>query len=173
MVPTSRLISSLTAAALLLASFQAFALKTDSEQPIDVVSDEQIADLQNNKAIFLGNVVATQGSIEITCDKAELLRDENGQLKEVHGYGGPVKFRQTLDDGKIIRSQSSVLSYYPLDANVVLDGRATIWQDESHVNGEKIEYNVNTQKMKATNPNAQGGRVKSTFIPAEFKKKDN
>ncbi|MBO6258296.1 MAG: lipopolysaccharide transport periplasmic protein LptA [Succinivibrio sp.] len=160
----------LTVLVLTLASTPAMALKSDTEQPLHIESDEQLADLQANKAIFTGKVHAVQGTIELNADKTEVIRDDKGQLKEVHAYGNPVTYRQKQDNGKIIRSQSSVLDYYPQRDLVVLTGKATIWQDESHVNGEKIEYNLNTQKMKASNANAQGGRVQSTFIPQEFKK---
>ena len=55
-----------------LASQSAFALKDDVEQPLNIVSKEQIADFESNKAIFIKDVVATQGSMELHADKAEL-----------------------------------------------------------------------------------------------------
>lgn len=147
----------------------AYALKSDSSQPINIVSNEQFADLKENKAVFSGNVEATQGSIIIKADKAEIKRNDNGSLKSVKTFGHPTTFKQDQDDGKVIRSQSSSIEYYPQDNLIVLTGRATIWQDNSHVNGEKIEYNTLTQKLKALNNNNQGGRVRSTFIPQELK----
>lgn len=154
-------------------SMEAFALKSDSEQPINIVSKEQIADFNSNKAIFLKDVVATQGSIELRADKAELTRNSKGELEEVVAYGKPATFKQTQDNGKIIRSQSSVIQYIPSRKTLVLTGRATIWQDKSHVDGERIEYNTVTKQLKATNANHQGGRVQSTFIPQELKKDSN
>ena len=149
----------------------AYALSTDKDQPVHVESNEQLADLKANKVVFVGSVRATQGSIELLADKAELVRDEKGALKEVHCYGKPVKFSQKQDNGKIIRSQSSVLEYFPIQGEVVLSGKATIWQDESHINGERIVYNIKTERMKASNANTQGGRVHSTFMPSDFNNK--
>ncbi|MBQ9275140.1 MAG: lipopolysaccharide transport periplasmic protein LptA [Succinivibrio sp.] len=148
---------------------QALALKSDSSEPISISSDEQLADLQNNKAVFTGHVRASQGSIEVSADKAEIMRDAHNQLKEVHAYGKPVTFRQKLDNGKLIRTQSSQVQYLPQQRLVVLQGNVTVWQDDSHISGERIEYNLDTQRLKASNHNSQGGRVQSTFIPSQLK----
>ena len=166
-------LSKLLLVGLLLVSSSAYSLKNDTEQPLNVVSKEQVADFNINKAIFLGNVVATQGSMELKADKAELLRNEQGELQEVIAYGKPATFKQLQDNGKVINSQSAIIHYLPEKNLLVLIGRATIWQDNSHVNGEKIEYNTVTKQLKATNDNSQGGRVQSIFIPQEFQKDKN
>lgn len=153
----------------LVITANAYALQSDSSQPINIAADEQFADLKDNKAVFSGNVEASQGSILITADKAEIQRDASGALESVKTFGHPTTFKQKQDDGKLIRSQSSVIEYYPKQNLVVLSGRATIWQDSSHVNGERIEYNTLTQKLKASTNKSKGGRVKSTFIPQELK----
>ncbi|MCR5536472.1 MAG: lipopolysaccharide transport periplasmic protein LptA [Succinivibrio sp.] len=148
-----------------------WALSTDKDQPIHIESKEQLADMKANKVIFSGSVKATQGSIELLAEKAELTRDASGELKSVQCYGKPVTFKQVQDNGKTIRSQSSVLEYLPLQHEVILSGKATIWQDGSHVDGERIVYNLKTEKMKASNANTQDGRVHSTFMPSDFNKK--
>ena len=166
-------LSKLLLVGLLLVSSNAYSLKNDTEQPLNVVSKEQVADFNSNKAIFLGNVVATQGSMELKADKAELLRNEQGELQEVIAYGKPATFKQLQDNGKVVNSQSAIIHYLPEKNLLILIGRATIWQDNSHVNGEKIEYNTVTKQLKATNDNSQVGRVQSIFIPQEFQKDKN
>lgn len=153
-----------------LASQSAYALKDDAEQPLNIISKEQIADFESNKAIFIKDVVATQGSMELHADKAELSRNSNGELQEVKAYGKPATFKQKQDDGKLVHSQSSIIQYLPDKNLLILIGRATIWQDNSHVDGERIEYNTVTRQLKASNENSQGGRVQSTFLPQELKK---
>ena len=166
-------LSKLLLVGLLLVSSNAYSLKNDTEQPLNVVSKEQLADFNSNKAIFLGNVGATQGSMELKADKAELLRNEQGELQEVIAYGKPATFKQLQDNGKVVNSQSAIIHYLPEKNLLILIGRATIWQDNSHVNGEKIEYNTVTKQLKATNDNSQGGRVQSIFIPQEFQNDKN
>ena len=111
--------------------------------------------------------------MELKADKAELLRNEQGELQEVIAYGKPATFKQLQDNGKVVNSQSAIIHYLPEKNLLVLIGRATIWQDNSHVNGEKIEYNTVTKQLKATNDNSQGGRVQSIFIPQEFQNDKN
>ena len=120
--------------------------------------------------MFSGDVVATQGSIKLHADKIEVTRNTNGSLKSIVAYGSPATFEQQQDNGRYIRSRSSTISYHPEETKIVLQGRATIWQGESKMTGERIEYNINSQKMRAYNNNSQGGRVSSTFVPADFQK---
>ena len=143
--PVGTLVPMVIALSAILSS-PAYALKSDREQPINVESVEQSADLQANKLVFSGDVVATQGSIKVKADKIEITRNNDGTLKSIIAYGSPTTFEQQQDNGRYIRSRSSTLSYMPQ------------------------ETNINSQKMRAYNNNSQGGRVSSTFVPADFKK---
>lgn len=165
------LIKKAAAAAVLTAAVinPAAAGSDDYSQPINVVSEEQLADLKANKVIFSGHVVATQGTMRINADKVEITRDSAGKLESIVAYGQPVTFEQILDNGRPIHSRSSSISYLPKQSLVVLQGKATIWQDENSMSGERIEYNIQTQKMRANNAASQGGRVSSTFVPSDFK----
>ena len=159
---------SLGVVALSLICTPAHALKDDQNQPINVVSQEQSADLQANKLVFSGDVVATQGSIKLNADKVEVSRNAQGALESIIAYGKPVTFEQQQDNGKYIRGRANTVSYLPESTQIVLQGRATIWQGESSMTGERIEYNIATQRMRAATQ-SQGGRVSSTFVPADFK----
>ena len=118
--------------------------------------------------IFAGDVVATQGTMEIKAEKIEITRGDDNKLESIIAYGQPVTFKQILDNGKPIHTRSATLSYLPKQSLVVLSGKASIWQNESSMSGERIEYNIVTQKMRADNASRQGGRVSSTFVPAEL-----
>ncbi len=156
--------------ALLAVTAPAGARQDDQKQPVNIVSDEQLADLKANILIFKGNVIGTQGTIKLHADKVEVRRDENDKLKSIVGYGNPTTFEQTMDDGKIVHSSSSTITYLPQSNDIVLEGRATIWQDSSRLSGDRIIYNTRTERMKATNTARQGSRVQSTFMPSELKK---
>ena len=51
--------------ALMITSLSAFALKDDTNKPINIVSDNQSLDMENSVVTFTDNVVITQGSILI------------------------------------------------------------------------------------------------------------
>lgn len=151
-------------------SSPSYALKTDQQQPINVESIEQSADLQTNELIFSGDVVASQGSIKLKADKVKVSRNNDGTLKSIVAFGSPATFEQKQDNGLYIRSSSEVISYLPGVTKVVLQGNALIYQGESKITGSKIEYDIKSQKLKAVN-NKQDGRVSSTFVPADFQNK--
>lgn len=148
---------------------QAYALSSDYQKPVNVVSKEQEFNLKTNIITFKGDVKATQGSIRINADHIEIKRDSKGQLEFVSAFGNPVKFYQKLDDGKELESSSQILSYNPKSNNIRLTGNARISQGESNMEGEIIEYNIQTQTMKAKNGNTKNSRVSSTFVPQELK----
>lgn len=146
------------------------ALQSDRSQPINVVSQIQTADLQTNVITFSGDVEATQGSIRILADKIDVTRNADGSLNSIIAYGKPVRFSQEPDQGKTIHAQAMTITYASGAELLVLQGRAVITQGEARLTGERIEYNLSTQIMKARTPQVQGGRVSTTFLPSEIKK---
>ena len=56
--------------ALMMTSLSAFALKDDTNKPINIVSDNQSLDMENSVVTFTDNVVITQGSILIKANKS-------------------------------------------------------------------------------------------------------
>ena len=111
---------SLLAAFGLLAAGTAAALQSDSEQPINITSATQEADLNKNIAIFTGDVVITQGSIEIHADRVEVYKavPEKKQTTHIIAYGKPATFHQVQDDGKPVDALGKKLAY-DVDRKVV------------------------------------------------------
>ena len=60
--------------ALMMTSLSAFALKDDTNKPINIVSDNQSLDMENSVVTFTDNVVITQGSILIKANKVVITR---------------------------------------------------------------------------------------------------
>jgi lipopolysaccharide export system protein LptA len=88
--------------ALMMTSLSAFALKDDTNKPINIVSDNQSLDMENSVVTFTDNVVITQGSILIKANKVVITRppENSGKKETVEAFGSPVTFHQQLDDGK-------------------------------------------------------------------------
>lgn len=151
-------------------SCSSYALQSDYDKPINILAKEQVADLNNNVLTFKGKVEVTQGTMKLNADVIEIKRDNNNNLKSIIATGSPVTFEQELEDRGLIKSKSQKLTYNPKTGQISLTGRASISQGNSHMSGEKIDYNIQTKQMRAHTNNEQGGRVSSTFIPAEFNK---
>lgn len=154
---------SLFALALVGLSGSAFALKGDTDQPINIDSGSQ--SLENNLVIFSDNVLITQGSIRITADRVKITRQE-GKKEVVDANGSPVTFQQTLDNGKPVKGKGNSVHYDLGTEFLVLSGNAELRQLDSFIRAEKITYDVKKQQLKASS----GGksRVKTVLIPAQF-----
>jgi len=80
----------------------AHAEKADRTKPMSVTSageNPDVVDLKKHSAVFVGNVVITQGTLEIHADRVEVSEDADGQrLGFAYGSPGkPATFRQKRD----------------------------------------------------------------------------
>lgn len=162
------LFKSLLATVLLSSSFSAYALKGDTDQPINIDSGSQSLDMTSNVVTFSDNVVITQGSIKVTAANVKITRQE-GKKETIDATGSPVTFQQTLDNGKPVNGKGNSV-HYDLNAEfLTLIGNAELKQQGSFIRANKITYDVKKQQLKATS----GGkaRVKTVLIPNELQDK--
>lgn len=153
---------------LMMASVSSFALKNDTSQPINIVSDNQALDMENSVVTFTNNVVITQGSILIKADKVVITRppQDSGKKETVEAFGRPVTFHQKLDDGKPVDGKANRV-HYDLGAEfLTLTGNAELKQLDSKITGERITYDVKKQQLKANG--STKSRVKTVLIPNQL-----
>ncbi|MDG6895733.1 lipopolysaccharide transport periplasmic protein LptA [Volucribacter amazonae] len=160
----------LLTASLLLASLSAWALKDDTNQPINIVSDNQSLDLEHNVVTFTDNVVITQGSIVIKAQKVVITRPQDSKQQEtIDATGNPVTFHQTMDDGKPVDGKAQKVHYDLAKEFLTLTGNAELKQLDSKINGNVITYDVKKQQLNAVgSPNS---RVRTVLLPAQLKNK--
>lgn len=156
---------SILVSVLLGSSFSAYALKGDTDQPINIDSGSQSLDMTNNIVTFSDNVVITQGSIKVTAANVKITRQE-GKKETIDATGSPVTFQQTLDNGKQVNGKGSSVHYDLNSEFLTLIGNAELKQQGSFIKANKITYDVKKQQLKATS----GGksRVKTVLIPNEL-----
>ena len=156
------------ASTLTLIAFSAFALKDDTNQPINIVSDNQSLDMNSRMVTLSNNVVITQGSIIVKASKVVITRpEENSKQKDkVEAFGNPVTFHQIMDDGKPVDGKANKVVYDLGTEFLTLTGDAELKQLDSKINGSVITYDVAKQQLKA-NANS-GARVKTVLIPTQL-----
>ncbi len=102
----------LFASSLFAASLPALAVTGDTTQPIHINSAQQSLDMQANTVTFTGNVVVTQGTIEVKADKVVVTRPQGAQGQEViEAFGNPVTFFQMQDNGKPVKGRAQKVRY--------------------------------------------------------------
>lgn len=159
-------------ATLFTVTLPAFALKSDSQQPINIVSENQSLDMDNSIVTFTDNVVITQGSILIRAAKVIIKRpaENSGKKETIEAFGKPVTFYQKLDDGKPVEGKANNVHYDLTHEFLTLTGDAELKQLDSKINSDIITYDVNKQELNA---NSTGqSRVRTVLIPAQLNDKN-
>ncbi|WP_301098058.1 lipopolysaccharide transport periplasmic protein LptA [Otariodibacter sp.] len=151
-------------------SLNSYALKGDTDQPINITSGSQSLDMESNTVVFSDNVLITQGSIKINATKVTIIRKE-GQREKIEANGAPAKFQQTMDDGKPANGQANQINYDLGDEFLILTGNAELKQLDSSIKANKITYDVKKQQLKAMS--GSKSRVKTVLIPTQLQDKKN
>lgn len=159
------LFKSILVTMLLGSSLSTYALKGDTNQPINIDSGSQSLDMTSNVVTFSDNVVITQGSIKMTAANVKITRQE-GKKETIDANGSPVTFQQTLDNGKPVNGKGNSVHYDLNTEFLTLIGNAELKQQGSFIRANKITYDVKKQQLKASS----GGksRVKTVLIPNEL-----
>ena len=167
--------SSLTAfalCALLLGAGSAQAEKGDREKPVQIESDRMLVDDARKESVFEGNVVLTQGTLQLRGDRVVVHQDAEGFQYGV-AYGKPATFRQKRDGyDEYIEGFADRLEYDSRKDLLQMFTLARIIKGTDEVRGDYISYNAKTEffqvigggKPAATNSNPDG-RVRATIQP--------
>lgn len=177
--------SLLLLACLLVNGIHAFALSTDSEQPIEIEANAAELDDEKGVTIYTGDVVVTQGSIRMTGDKMTVYYTKDKDLDTVVMVGQPATYRQLPDDSDVYdEAEAKRMEFYELQNLIVLIDNAEVRQEGLRFSGNRIEYDTLHSKIKAQGKTKtqkagaeektgteDGGRVKIILKPK--KKEDN
>lgn len=158
-------ISHLSLLTCLLTAPCAWALSTDSQQPVYIDSDSQQLDLKSNKVTFVGNVTLKQGSININAEKLIVIRDaKSGEIQEIQGFGDLATFSQLTDEGKTLYGEAKKLNYQMAQDQLTMTDQAMLSQDDSVIKSKQIRYRISEQKLIADSNNSSG-RVSTVLQP--------
>ena len=143
-----------TAALLVVLSFPAFAEKADSEKPINLEADRISMDDVKKVQIFDGNVVLTQGTMQIRTSKLVVTQDADGFQKGVAtgGANGLARFRQKLE-GKdaYIEGEDERIEHDARSEKTQFFTRAWVKNGQDEVKGQYISYDSLTENYLVTN----------------------
>ncbi len=162
-----------------VAAFDAAALATDSQQPIEIEADFAELDDQEGKTIYVGNVVVTQGSIRMTGDKLKVNFSEDRDLEDVYLEGRPAYFKQTPDNGEDVEGEALLIEYHQLKSLLHLISKARLTQGARLFEGDRINYDtaksvitaraVPKARQQTTDKTKQTGRVRVIIPPKKPK----
>ncbi len=164
---TTRFGCTLLSVLMLTQAGASWALGTDREQPIKIVSDSADIDDKSGIAIYKGNVVMTQGTTQLTGDIVTI-KSQNRSVNEVIAVGKPAHYKELQDgDQGELKSWGNTIHYYVEKEKIVLLESARVLQKEDVVKGKRIDYDMKTQRISAQSDRKgqEGNRVEMLFQP--------
>lgn len=159
---------------LLLLPTTVLSLPEDSSQPIEIQANSAERDAKTGVTTYTGNVDIHQGSIHISASTVTLKTDDNDELSTVIANGGPARYEQDITgpDDKV-KAQGNRINYKVQEDVMILEQNASLEQKGSRIQGERIEYDVKSERVKAsagqpgTSDNSK--RISVTIPPSKNK----
>ena len=155
----------------LLASSLALAEKADSDKPIDLEADNMTVNDAKKTSIYTGNVVLTQGTLEIHAEKL-IVREDTEGFQHSTSTGSPTTFRQKMEGkSEYIQGSGQRIEYDGRMDKVQIYEKAWVKRGEDIVRGEYIMYDAGSEYAEviggAKNATAENpkGRVHAVIQP--------
>lgn len=159
----------LVAACLLTSvSLPVCAEKADREKPINLEADRITMDDINKVQVFEGNVVLTQGTLQIRTIKLVVTQDEDGFQKCVAtgGANGLARFKQKRDGrDEYIEGQSERIVHNARDEKTEFSVRAWVKSGLDEVKGQYVFYDAITEKFLVTSGTAETRNAATSATP--------
>ena len=129
----------------------AYALDSDADQPAILDADVMEMDFTKGTRIYRGNVIFTQGSIRMSCDKLITYLDDKQELEQAICTGDPARFKQQPEEhSEDVKASALKITLQQTNDLVILDDSAKMEQEGSIITGKTITYNLATKLTKAT-----------------------
>lgn len=154
------------ATALLAASLPGWSLPEDREQPIHIESNRAERQERTGLTIYEGDVVITQGTIRLEADKV-VVHSENNQAVRLEATGNPARYQQILEHGDPpVHARSLLIDYRMKEDKLILSRDAQLEQEGSTITGERIEYDLIQEVIRAQGDLDGRQRIHMVIPPA-------
>ena len=149
----------------------ASAEKADREKPINLEADRVTLDDAKQLAIFEGNVLLTQGTMQIRGDRMEVRQDKEG-FKYGTTWGNLAHFKQKREGfDEYIEGWAERIEYDGRGELMQMFNRAQLKRGQDEVRGNYISYDARTEffqvtgNTKAASTGTPGGPVRAVIQP--------
>jgi len=165
-------VAALAAALALGVAVTARAEKGDREKPVNIEADRMLVDDGRKESVFEGNVMLTQGTLQLKGDRVIVRQDAEG-FQYGTAYGRPATFRQKRDGhDEFIDGFAERIEYDSRRDLLQMFSAARLTKGQDEVRGDYISYNAKTEFFQvvgggkpAASPGNPEGRVKAVIQP--------
>lgn len=143
----------------------AIALPTDRTQQVEITANNARFDERAGEAVYRGNVLVKQGTMEVRGDSLILNVDDKGALTLARTIGKPARFQQKVDPNKgLVKGEANEVVFDNRDGSVTLIGNAILRQDSASFSGPRIVYSTTRKQIEASGNDTE--RVQLIFPPS-------
>lgn len=119
--------------------------------PLQIRADKATIEQTSRQAIYLGNVILTQGSRVLHADKLEVKQDSQGRWDVIRATGNPARFTGNLDtNSQPVYGTAKTIYYYPDKQLVILEGGAVLEHEKDKFQGPTLSYEIDKRIISAT-----------------------
>lgn len=145
--------------------------RADRDKPVNLEADRVTIDDAKQTAVFEGNVLLTQGTLQIRGDRMEVRQDREG-FKYGTTWGRPAHFRQKREGyDEYIEGWAERIEYDGSAETMQMFSAAQLKRGLDEVRGNYISYDARSEFFQvlggatAAAPNAPEGRVRAVIQP--------
>lgn len=161
--------------AVMLAVPAAAQVTLSNDKPVEISSDTLDVDQEQNQAIFVGNVIARQGSVNMRADRMVVHYRNSGGGGGGEDASGKGIYRIDATGGVIFTNPTDTakgdVAVYNVDAQTLdLTGDVLLTRDKNILKGTRMNYNLTTGRSVLTAGGSTvagtgNGRVHGLFVP--------
>lgn len=145
------------------------ALESDQEQPIRIQADAAIVDETSGSSVYKGNVIITQGTLEVTANEVEIFTADSEVIqiiaKTEKGSEVLAHYQQQINEAMdMVVADAQKITYLVQEERLHLSGDARLQQVQDVFTGQLLYYDLG---RGIVNLNSSGGsdRVNMTITP--------
>ena len=145
------------------------ALESDREQPIRIQADAAIVDETSGSSVYKGNVIITQGTLEVTANEVEIFTADGEVIqiiaKTEKDSEALAHYQQQINEAMdMVVADAQKITYLVQEERLHLSGDARLQQVQDVFTGQLLYYDLG---RGIVNLNSSGGsdRVNMTITP--------
>lgn len=161
---------SLIAALLLAAALPAIAERADREKPINLEADRITVDDVKKVQVFEGNVVLTQGTLQIRTSRLTVTQDADGFQKgtAIGGANGLARFRQKREGrDDFVEGEGERIEHDARNEKTEFFVRSWIKSGLDEIKGNYISYDALSEKYLVTSGSGTDAKSSSATGAAQ------
>ena len=154
-----------------LLSTISWALDSDRGQPLEISADQAELNEGEGFSIYSGNVVITQGTMNIEASSVKVTFNDDGieTLLATDGHHDGLAYMSQQSEpnaegaSEVMKAWGKTIDYQVSAEYLTLLGRAKLIQQGNQFSGHEIIFDIPKDKVKATG--GEGKRVNMIFLP--------